>query len=350
MKTNQYKHQGGFTLLELIVVVAVLGLITNLATEFVAQNVNQQRYDTTKDRLEKLKYAILGDDTRTVNGQPDLVGYIHDIGSAPNTLSDLVTKPSGVSTAAYNDTLKRTIGWRGPYISDEITDNDGWGNNWNYSVTSNIVTIESEGLDGSSGGTADYESDYSISIDDDDYLFSDNITVETTDDIGICVASADSLIESTSSDNEVDCQAKSGYVWLLKPAEKSCSYSTYTDQATCIANSGTWRYIPRQCSAGDDYTNETDCLTALGTWYTYSQARVQLSYVSDGSVDTVTITDSQHNTGDTYTFSEILPFGGVNIELLGYDYEAGTYNQKIYNASSINITIYSRRSVDTVTF
>ncbi len=116
---------GGFTLLELLVVVAVLALVANLATEHLVQVTDQQRYETSRDRLGKLRYAIVGDDSRTSNGQPDLFGFVHNMGRRPLNLSELYRKPAGCGPstrgdqpcpATFDANLGRTIGWRGPYL------------------------------------------------------------------------------------------------------------------------------------------------------------------------------------------------------------------------------------------
>lgn len=156
METNQYKHQGGFTLLELVVVIAVLGLIANLATEFVAQNTNQERFNTTKARQAMIREAILGNPSATQNGEVQVSGFIADTGRAPKYLIELITQEyckntdavytnqsdcEAASVGGWNASIE---GWNGPYLHGydiekvyDSNDNlryafkifrDGWGN------------------------------------------------------------------------------------------------------------------------------------------------------------------------------------------------------------------------------
>ena len=353
MKTKQYGQQGGFTLLELIVVVAVLGLITNLATEYIAINANQQRFDNTKERMEQIKYAIIGDDTRTVNGKPDLVGYVHDIGSAPSALSDLVTKPPSVSAAAYNNTLKRTIGWRGPYISEDVTNKDGWGGTWNYGIALNVVTIKSLGLDRSAGGTADYEGDVSISISDDDYLVTANMDITLTDNIGMCIDVDDSQTLQSSFTTESSCETAT-HKWVATPAAASCSDTKYTDQTSCTTNGQIWGLIPRLCDSKNrfNYPDRATCEANSGTWNDKSNLCAQITYVNNGT-KTVMSSNGNYNydagTG-SFTFPNAVPFGSINVKLVEYDYETSACGSSEIVNSSENTIIYARRNVDSFTF
>jgi len=142
MRTPTKSQQSGFTLLELVVVVAVLGLITNLATEFVAQNSNQERFEATKARQAIIREAILGNPSATQNGEVQISGFIADMGRAPNNLRELLTnkgycghkdhleiteRPEDPawnpetecnSAAGAADTWVSDLGdeWQGPYI------------------------------------------------------------------------------------------------------------------------------------------------------------------------------------------------------------------------------------------
>ncbi|WP_421867237.1 prepilin-type N-terminal cleavage/methylation domain-containing protein [Motiliproteus sp.] len=182
-------NQQGFTLLELIVVVGVLGLITAMATDFMVNQTNQQRFDTTKLRLEQIRYAIIGDSSRSLNGQPAFSGYIADTGRVPSQLRQLVSNDAYCTS---DDSLTEAVcgadwfggasNWKGPYLpisngNDYLL--DGWGNGssdrynfgWSYSGSAGSdITITSLGMDGSNGSSStnavdqSYEADQSLTI------------------------------------------------------------------------------------------------------------------------------------------------------------------------------------------
>ena len=149
--TNVVKKQHGFTLLELVVVVAVLGLITSLATEFVVNDANQARYDLTKERRDNYRIA--------------LSAYYDDCGNYPVHLDWLVDK----SKLGTNACGTSNDDWDGPYILDVDFENgvptyrDGWGNastalasdyGWKYTPYSTSAALATYGLDGVAGTTS----------------------------------------------------------------------------------------------------------------------------------------------------------------------------------------------------
>jgi len=140
-------HQTGFSLLELLLVLFILGLMAASAVLMTEGLEDQSKYDETKRRMEMIKRAIVGDSTRTVNGGPEISGFAADIGRLPNCLAELV-EVSGVAPyvspcdgttqiKAWGIDTASNIwsGWRGPYIDvlPEFTDGvsrfrDGYAN------------------------------------------------------------------------------------------------------------------------------------------------------------------------------------------------------------------------------
>ena len=103
------RHEGGYTLVELLVVLAILGLLAAIATPQVIKYLNHARISTTKTEIENISSAL------------DL--FQLDVGRYPTTqegLQALVTAPAGVSS------------WNGPYIKKTANLTDPWGHPFQY--------------------------------------------------------------------------------------------------------------------------------------------------------------------------------------------------------------------------
>lgn len=176
-------RQSGFTLLEIVLVLFLVGLMAS-ATLILTENVEDQaKYDETKHRMDIIRKAIVGDPTRTVNGGRELSGFVFDMGRLPGCMRELLEQqdcndPSNtLATWTRNTTTGLASGWHGPYIqvlperNGELRFRDGYGNSdasdaqnsgWNWklydatdAVTTNIanavsIRVQSSGLDASS--------------------------------------------------------------------------------------------------------------------------------------------------------------------------------------------------------
>ena len=131
----------GFTLLELVVVIAVIGILAAAVAPSVIQQIMDSRVDGTRSELQAIATAIGGDPAQ------NRFGFAGDIGRLPASLAELAS-PGGLP--AYTTATVRNIGmgWRGPYInaggsaSDFLT--DGFGRA--YTVAAGQV--RSAGTDG----------------------------------------------------------------------------------------------------------------------------------------------------------------------------------------------------------
>ncbi|MDZ4097352.1 MAG: type II secretion system protein [Methylophilaceae bacterium] len=134
----------GFTLVELLLVIFLLSSLALVTTLFVDNANEQYRFETTKTRLEQIRRAIIGDSSRTLNGQPEISGFIADMGRLPENLQELVEPPAdeeqlwGITDIEVGTVVVGTLngGWRGSYleaiqesgVSGVRAYRDGWGN------------------------------------------------------------------------------------------------------------------------------------------------------------------------------------------------------------------------------
>ncbi len=196
------RKNAGFTLLELVVVVAVMGLISTMAMDVYTDHSNQKRFDATKERLAEIKFAIIGDPMMRVGSQPIIAGaFFKDMKTIPTSISELLVPQTSLEGCLNKTTLRIDTSkletactglaeqwltdiereWKGPYISNRQTDSngnlvfkDGWGNNFHFAVdsVSADITIISRGLDGipnphspaDYSNLSDYEKDYPRSL------------------------------------------------------------------------------------------------------------------------------------------------------------------------------------------
>jgi len=80
----------GFTLVEMTVVLLLITLLATVAVRETAELNYQVRFDQTKERLELIKQAILGNPKQIINGQQTVNGFVGDLGRLPGSLHDLI--------------------------------------------------------------------------------------------------------------------------------------------------------------------------------------------------------------------------------------------------------------------
>lgn len=125
--------QHGFTLIEMLVVLTIIGLIMSLVGPRVLNYLSESKVKAAKIQIESFGSAL------------DL--YFMDTGQYPSSSEGLtaLVQPSGA-----------VQGWNGPYLKGRTVPQDPWGHPYLYRVpgaNSAPYQILSYGADGQEGGT-----------------------------------------------------------------------------------------------------------------------------------------------------------------------------------------------------
>ena len=84
--------QEGMTLIELTVVLLILTSLATIALRSTTGLVEQTKWEQTKKRHEEIKKAIIGDPKLVINDQPDISGFVADMGRLPNNIRELLSE------------------------------------------------------------------------------------------------------------------------------------------------------------------------------------------------------------------------------------------------------------------
>jgi general secretion pathway protein G len=131
-RMKRVRRKKGFTLVEVLLVLAILVVLGSLVTVSIVQVQKSSNVKTAISQIKMLESAV--------------ILYRVEIGQMPEALEDLRTLPQG---------LKNQDKWR-PFI-DKSLPIDPWGNDYQYQVIENgdKCLISSYGPDKNEGGNDD---------------------------------------------------------------------------------------------------------------------------------------------------------------------------------------------------
>ena len=133
-RSKRVHTQRGFTLLELLVVILIIGLLTGIVAPRFLSQISKSEVTTAKAQIDAFDKA--------------LQAFRIDVGRYPSAsegLQVLVTAPANEPR------------WRGPYLKDNIP-LDPWGQPYQYrqpSTRGKDYDVVSYGRDRAAGGTGD---------------------------------------------------------------------------------------------------------------------------------------------------------------------------------------------------
>jgi general secretion pathway protein G len=134
MREKMRRSQGGFTLIELMVVILIIGLLATIVVQSLKGATDKAKRVKAEADISEIKTA--------------LDRYYLDVGSYPSSeqgLQSLVSAPNtGNVSQGGGD-------YQGPYL--EKIPPDPWGNQYVYQSDGNSYVLKSYGADGVEGGT-----------------------------------------------------------------------------------------------------------------------------------------------------------------------------------------------------
>lgn len=135
------RAEAGFTLVEMLVVIAIIGLIMGLVGPRVLNSLGESKVKAAKLQIESFSSSL------------DL--FYLDVGRYPTVSEGLVALAQRPGNASI---------WNGPYLKTGSVPTDPWGHVYLYRAPAErgpyeIVSLGSDGQEGGTGTSADISSD-----------------------------------------------------------------------------------------------------------------------------------------------------------------------------------------------
>ena len=127
---HRHSCESGLGLIEVILFFSVFVLLVGLISPMVIQQIVNSRVESTREEMQQIQNAILGDT------KAGTYGFVGDMGRPPVHLKELRSPVAGTPLYTINHTRGVGMGWNGPYINwgrnteDYLT--DAFGTDYDY--------------------------------------------------------------------------------------------------------------------------------------------------------------------------------------------------------------------------
>jgi prepilin-type N-terminal cleavage/methylation domain-containing protein len=155
------RRANGFSLIEAVVVIAIMAILAGAALPLMIKSVNQQAEQTTRANAQVAYNAIFGARDHRVSNMIADFGYT--LPASGSTLGDLMVRPA--ATIAWGAGPGFSWGWNGPYwmgstrtVAGVTLPVDGWGHPFTLRFTAGVNggwQVVSGGEDGNPATAAD---------------------------------------------------------------------------------------------------------------------------------------------------------------------------------------------------
>jgi prepilin-type N-terminal cleavage/methylation domain-containing protein len=369
----KFNLQSGFTLVEVLTVMLVLVAIASITVESTKDFVFQGRYDVTKDRYEKIKKAIIGDPNQVINGQPNIEGFVKDVGRLPFALQELLDGHfcsdtryfTQVDCTAASAIWAATSNWQGSYLatgkafsdSDAIT--DGWSNT---AVGNYGWEVSFKDRNGNATTTIANAVSMSIQSKGKNGCIHNGTTCTDSETFDIDYPNIASRASIEASDWMINIDGIQANV-MASGINGSCTI-TAADPATCTAMAGTW---VGSCTGMVTPTSKLGCESVSGTWTYGTPSNLCLKilqngkvYKSEGTLPTI----SENGREQAIVFSSVfydinansskdagenmVVFGNASLSIYTDCTFTTKYNDTSPTRSDIQVTLYPNTTLPTM--
>jgi prepilin-type N-terminal cleavage/methylation domain-containing protein len=142
-RIRQAGPASGFTLIELVVVIAVLGILAAAVSPAIVQQLVDSRIQATQEETRALYTGMVG----TPDGNS--FGFVGDMGRLPASFTELAQR-GGLAVYTTNTVRSIGVGWRGPYVNmgTSATDYlvDAWGHAYTGAATGQARSAGPDGV------------------------------------------------------------------------------------------------------------------------------------------------------------------------------------------------------------